>query len=47
LAYLMVLVAFRYILPQDAPRDENQPIFVRPDRTLLLLGLIAFCSMTC
>jgi hypothetical protein len=47
LAYLLVLVAFRYILPHDAPRDENQPIFVRPDRTLLLLGLIAFCSMTC
>lgn len=47
LAFLLVLVAYKYTLPQDAPRDSNQPIFVRPDHRLLLLGLIAFCCMIC
>ena len=47
LAFLLVLVAHKYTLPKDAPRDSNQPIFVRPDQRLLLLGLIAFCCMTC
>jgi fucose permease len=26
---------------------EKRPFFVRPDRYLFLLGLIAFCSMMC
>lgn len=45
LAYLMALLAYRYTLPQDATRDNSQPLFVKPDRNLLLLGLIAFCGM--
>jgi len=47
IALMLVLVAYKHTLPQDAPRDNNQPLLVRPDRTLLLLGLTAFCCMIC
>ncbi|WP_133273195.1 MFS transporter [Hymenobacter radiodurans] len=43
-----VLVAGRHILPTDASSSStDQPIFVLPDKSLLLLGLIAFCCMIC
>ncbi|MGY2133935.1 MFS transporter [Hymenobacter sp. HD11105] len=43
-----VLVATRHILPTDANgQPTDQPIFVLPDRSLLTLGVIAFCSMIC
>ncbi|WP_084447728.1 MFS transporter [Hymenobacter roseosalivarius] len=43
-----VLVAGRHVLPTDANGQvADQPIFVWPDKSLLLLGLIAFCSMIC
>ena len=46
-----VLVTMRgSMLPRDAkPADEKKPkkVFVRPDRYILLLGLIAFGSMAC
>jgi MFS family permease len=43
-----VLVATRYILPADANgQPTDQPVFVLPDKSLLTLGLIAFCSMIC
>ncbi len=32
---------------RDSNRDEKQPIFVRPDKSLLNFGLIAFFSMIC
>ncbi|MES2734516.1 MAG: MFS transporter [Bacteroidota bacterium] len=47
IAYLLVLVFYKNILPQDASRDSSQPLFVRPNGALLLLGLIAFCCMIC
>ena len=34
-----------YLVPADAPRPANQPLFVLPDRALLLLGVLAFCSL--
>ena len=43
----LLLLCRPYILPRDAPRPADQPIFVLPDRSLLLLGLLAFCSMIC
>jgi MFS family permease len=46
-ALLLTAVAYKYILPHDAPKDASQPLFVRPDRNILMLGLIAFCSMIC
>jgi MFS family permease len=43
-----VLVAIRYLLPADAnAQAADQPIFVWPDKSLLTLGLIAFCCMIC
>lgn len=34
-----------YLMPADAPRPADQPLFVLPDRALLLLGVLAFCSL--
>ncbi|GGG42679.1 MFS transporter [Hymenobacter glacieicola] len=36
-----------YLLPADAPREADAPIFVLPDKSLLLLGVLAFCSLLC
>ncbi|KAA2243335.1 MFS transporter [Chitinophaga agrisoli] len=42
--WLLVLTGWRFLLPEDAPA-EAQPLFARPDRKILLLGLIAFASL--
>ncbi|WP_236704892.1 MFS transporter [Hymenobacter sp. AT01-02] len=42
-----VLLARPYLLPADAPREADAPIFVLPDKSLLLLGVLAFCSLLC
>lgn len=34
-----------YLIPTDPPRPANQPLFVLPDKELLLLGILAFCSL--
>lgn len=34
-----------YLVPADQPRPANQPLFVLPDKELLLLGVLAFCSL--
>jgi MFS family permease len=49
LACVLVLVAYRWTVPRDADAggEGPRPLFVRPDRTLLMLGLIAFCGMVC
>ncbi|MBC7921677.1 MAG: MFS transporter [Ferruginibacter sp.] len=46
-AYGLVVAAYPYALPQDTGGDGARPLFVRPDRQLLLMGLIAFCTMIC
>jgi MFS family permease len=46
LTLVLVLGFFRHTLRQDFG-DKNQPIFVRPDKSLLMLGLIAFGCMVC
>jgi len=48
LAMVMVIIAYKYTLPNsfDA-KASKQPIFVKPDRQILILGLIAFCCMLC
>ena len=35
------------LIPSDAYADGDRPIFARPDRSLINLGIIAFCSMIC
>lgn len=47
LATLIVLVAFRHLIESDANLPGDQPLFARPDRSLINLGIIAFCSMIC
>ncbi|GAB2781917.1 MFS family permease [Hymenobacter luteus] len=42
-----LLIARPFLLPADAPREANAPIFVLPDKSLLLLGVLAFCSLLC
>jgi MFS family permease len=41
------LVSFKFLIKSDLDEDKDKPIFVIPDRSLLLLGVIAFCSMMC
>lgn len=47
LAWVGIAVASRYFLKDDLSKSENQPIFVKPDKSLISLGVIAFCSMIC
>ena len=44
LCWLLVLFTSAHLLPEDAPADE-QPLFARPDKKILQLGLIAFASL--
>lgn len=41
------LICFRYTLGEDANKQADQPLFAMPDKPLLILGIIAFCSMLC
>jgi fucose permease len=48
-AFIIILIAF--LLTQKQKQDvivkERRPFFVKPDRYLLLLGLIGLCAMLC
>jgi MFS family permease len=44
---LTALLSFRYTLEEDANKKNNAPIFAKPDKALLILGIVAFCSMLC
>jgi MFS family permease len=44
---IMAISSYRYALPDNGNRKSTQPIFIKPDKTVLLLGLIAFCCMVC
>ena len=46
-ALSILLVSNRYILKEDAGSNTGQPIFAKPDKSLINLGIIAFCSMIC
>jgi MFS family permease len=35
------------LLIADSNKNEKQPIFAKPDKSLITLGIIAFCSMIC
>ena len=47
LAWIMVIAMARNLILRDLAADEKRPIFARPDRSLVNLGIIAFCSMIC
>lgn len=46
-AGLMVLAACKYAVPDNTDAVTKQPLFVKPDKQILLLGLIAFCCLVC
>lgn len=44
---LAALLSFSFTLAEDINRHKDQPLFAMPDKTLMILGIIAFCSMLC
>jgi MFS family permease len=45
---LVILIIFAgNLIDKDNSRNKQQPIFARPDRSILNFGLIAFCAMIC
>jgi len=46
-AILLVLTSYKSTIPHDMGSKTAQKLFVKPDKRILLLGLIAFCSMLC
>lgn len=47
LGILLVVISYKFTLPHDASKRQSQKVFVKPDKKLLILGLIAFCSLLC
>lgn len=44
---VVVLLAQGYILPSDTQPENKQPLFAKPDASILKLGLIAFGCLVC
>lgn len=44
---LASIISFKFLIKSDIDEEDDKPIFVIPDKSLLLLGVIAFCSMMC
>ena len=44
---LLVLITHKHTLPNDTGAAKSQPLFLKPNKRLLILGLIAFCCMVC
>lgn len=49
IGFLLMLSARKYILPRDANfnQKESKKVFVKPDRYIITLGIIAFACMIC
>ena len=47
MAVLLVLISYKYTMPHDNAGSKSQALFVKPDKRILILGLIAFCCMLC
>ncbi|UII19917.1 MFS transporter [Fulvivirga ligni] len=45
IALPILLFSYRFLLNEDAKTEGAQPMFAWPEKSLLVLGLIAFCSM--
>jgi MFS family permease len=46
-AFAVIFTAYKHTMPDSDKSEESQPMFVKPDRDLLTLGLIGFCAMVC
>jgi MFS family permease len=44
---LCIALCFRFLLPDETRTSETPRLFVKPDKTLWKLGIIAFCCMIC
>ena len=44
---LLVFTFHKNTLPNSFDNNSSQPLFVKPDKRILMLGLIAFCCMVC
>lgn len=47
LIILGIAASFKYLLPDEKREVEPRSLFVRPDRRILVLGIIGFCCMIC
>jgi MFS family permease len=47
LLLIVIIVASRYSLPDTETAKEKRPAFILPDKSLVKLGLIGFCSLAC
>jgi MFS family permease len=45
--FITVIVNFRHTLSKDFNTKKNQPLIFKPEKSLINLGLIAFCTMIC
>ena len=44
-AIILVFVSYKFTLPHDIGHRQRQKVFVKPDKKILLLGMIAFCCL--
>ena len=44
---MIVLASFKNTLPNETSQQGSKPVFVKPDKGILILGLIAFSCMVC
>jgi len=42
---LLVILSYKFTLPHDIGHRQRQKAFVKPDKKILLLGMIAFCCL--
>ena len=47
LILLALAVVFQYLLPNEERTAVSNRVFAKPDRSLVMLGVIAFCCMIC
>ncbi|HEV7379239.1 MAG TPA: MFS transporter [Dyadobacter sp.] len=48
MAFIIMFTAYKHTMPDsEKQQGESEPMFVKPDRDLLILGLIGFCAMVC
>jgi predicted MFS family arabinose efflux permease len=47
LVIIGIALGYRYLLTRDISGGGSTPIFARPDKVILKLGLIAMCCMIC
>jgi MFS family permease len=45
--FLGIAISFRFLLPNETSATETPRLFVKPDKILWKLGIIAFCCMIC